>query len=308
MLIALLLLCIVSLVLLLVMKQREKAVSARLSKYVDNVGDGSQSSSDLTADLLKSTASRYDELVALLLPRWSLLTLSIQRKVRRYWLLSIVVAITFFYAWLSQWALAIILGSVSSSFIVVAMTRWHLNKQLAQFEEGFPNAIGTLARCLSAGIALPSAIEQVHQRSAGFILQVFSQLSKQLAIGVSLDDALALVSTELNHHDFSLFAVTLRLNQRAGGQLVDILNQLANDMTVKRMQTKKLLAQTAGVRSSAKIIAAMVPILLAVFYFSAPHIFTYFKDDQSGQYIGIYAVVSIVLGLIIVRQMTRLER
>ena len=310
MLTALIILCIFLLSVLVNIHQREKVIAKRLAQYTNPLDsiDSIDSSQGEHSQLFRATSGFVHQVFSALVMRWQLLSSRAQYRVLMASAVISVLNFIMIYLWGNSVLFALCSSLISAFVVFMVGARWLINQRLHLFEQHLPQAIGTLSRCLSAGVSLPSAIRQIEQRSSGLIEHVFGKLSRQLAIGVGLDDALLLASNELKHYDFSLFTVTLRLNQRAGGQLVGILNQLAKDMTTRQMLNKKLRAQTAGVRSSAKIIAAMVPALLGIFYISAPHILDYFKDNSDGKVVGAYAFFSIVVGLFIVRKMTRLEQ
>jgi tight adherence protein B len=308
MMVGLVIVCIALLFVMFNIRQHEQHIEKRLANYVSDPQAVNSLGTDVKSQLLKnSTSHKLRDLVRFFVPGWGLLSASTKKRIIAGSGLIAIAVGGVIYGSLGHTLLSGLSSIITLLVMLFSFAKLTVAKKINEFEQQLPLAIGTLTRCLLAGISLPAAIEQVHQRSSGLLGCAFKKLSHQLTIGVSLDDALSQVCHELNNTAFSLFSITLRLNQRAGGQLVVILNQLAKDITTRQMLAKKLLAQTAGVRSSAMIITAMVPILLLVFYISAPHILTYFYDDPSGKYVAIYAACSIFLGLIVVRQMTRLE-
>lgn len=183
-----------------------------------------------------------------------------------------------------------------------------LKKQrLNAFEADFPTALAMLARALSAGISTPQAINQLSETMEGSVGESFTRISGLLAIGVSLEDALDDAVLRVPVASFKFFSVTLVLNQHAGGQLSHVISQLMTDLHQKTALNKKLLAMTAQSRASAKIIAALVPLSLLLFYVNSPQIFDYLREDETGKMVSIYAISSVIFGLFIINIMTNLD-
>ena len=196
--------------------------------------------------------------------------------------------------------------AVATVAIPVLVYRSLAVRQQRDFEQQLPTAIATISRAVSAGVSVPQAMQHAAEIT-GPVGQTFQRIVDLLAIGVSLDDALDDACLRVNDAGFKFFAVTLQLNQQTGGQLSQVLRQLMNSLHERKALRKKALSMTAEPRISANIIAALPPLFLLLFWYQAPHIFDYLLNEPAGQYITIYAVISILLGMLIIRQMAKVE-
>jgi len=201
----------------------------------------------------------------------------------------------------------LIVMACSYIFISVFIVRWLQQRQRKRFEADFPAAIASISRAVSAGVSVPAAIAHVSQEISGPVGDTFSRINDLLAIGISLDQALQDASLRIKLASFKFFTVTLLLNQHAGGQLSQILRQLMENLHQRKALQQKVLSMTAEPRTSAKIIAAMPPLFLLLFWFQARYIFDYLLYDPRGQVIAVYSSISIVLGLYIIAKMSKVD-
>lgn len=198
--------------------------------------------------------------------------------------------------------------TIITSYIIgcyLALKRLIKSQRIA-FEANFPQAIATISRAVSAGVAVPAAMAHVTEDIAGPVAQEFQRITDQLAIGITLEDALADASLRVGLPSFKFFTVTLLLNQNSGGQLTFVLHQLMANLHERKALQQKLLSMTAEPRTSAKIIAALPALFLLLFWFQAPHIFDYLLYQPAGQWVSIYAALSIVTGLLLINKMTKI--
>jgi tight adherence protein B len=197
---------------------------------------------------------------------------------------------------------------VSFYFVVSIFTvRWLQQRQTKRFEADFPAAISSISRAVSAGVSVPAAIAHVSQEIEGPVGDIFARINDLLTIGIPLDQALKDAALRVKLASFKFFTVTLLLNQHAGGQLAQILRQLMESLHQRKALQQKVLAMTAEPRTSAKIIAAMPPLFLLLFWYKARYIFDYLLYDERGQVIAIYSCISITLGLYIIAKMSKVD-
>ncbi|PAJ72553.1 hypothetical protein CJF42_20590 [Pseudoalteromonas sp. NBT06-2] len=300
----LLLLCFLTAVLIKLAKQQNK-IDERLTRYlISGVVTDNKTEKMQLFDLKKHKSG------------WQFLLYSYQQKLlavasKKSLIKFLVVALVFFfplYYMTEQLILVWQIFAVITSYIIgsyLALKRLIKNQRIV-FEESFPQAIATISRAVSAGVAVPAAMAHVTEDIAGPVAQEFQRITDQLAIGITLEDALADASLRVGLPSFKFFTVTLLLNQNSGGQLTFVLHQLMANLHERTALQKKLLSMTAEPRTSAKIIAALPPLFLLLFWFQAPHIFDYLLYQSAGQWVSIYAALSIVTGLLVINKMTKI--
>lgn len=191
--------------------------------------------------------------------------------------------------------------------IPIGLFYWLKQANLRQFENDFPAALDLMSRAVSTGSSVEQGFEYVAEQVPGQVGELFGYLVAQLRIGVPVQAALEQACQRLRSPRLRYFSVAVVLNVESGGQLSEVLVKLSRDIQTQRTRETKLQAMTAEPRSSARIVAA-IPVLVALgYYFYSPSNFSILLSHPLGQLISIYVVCSVVLGLIVIEQMTRVN-
>ncbi|WP_254304032.1 type II secretion system F family protein [Shewanella sp. VB17] len=179
--------------------------------------------------------------------------------------------------------------------------------QLKQFDHAFPQVLGQLSRAVAAGISVPQAIAQVSEYQQGFLCREFELISDSLTIGISLKQALQQASHRLPYASFHFFTVALILNQENGGQLREVLYRLGRTLHDNSAIKMKIKSLTAEPRITALILASLPLVLIGIMCFKNPSSFAILIDTPVGQYVLLYVLSSIVLGLSIINVLTKVR-
>jgi tight adherence protein B len=100
----------------------------------------------------------------------------------------------------------------------------------------------------------------------------------EISYGATLQEAIDRVAERCQHADVDLFAATVRLQERAGGNLTGLLKLNANTVRERHKMRMKIRAATSEGRASAMIltsapfiVAAMLQLISPDFYGSVIH-------------------------------------
>lgn len=119
-----------------------------------------------------------------------------------------------------------------------------------------PQALDIIVRSLEAGHPVPSAISLVGREMADPIASEFGMASDEIAYGATLEQAVDRMSVRCQHPDVDLFAATVRLQERAGGNLTGLLKLNANTVRERHRMRLKIKAASSEGRVSAMILTA----------------------------------------------------
>jgi tight adherence protein B len=117
-----------------------------------------------------------------------------------------------------------------------------------------PQALEIVVRSLEAGHPVPTAISLVGREMADPIGTEFGMASDEIAYGATLEQAIERMSQRCQHPDVDLFAATVRLQERAGGNLTGLLKLNASTVRERHRMRLKIKAATAEGRMSAVIL------------------------------------------------------
>jgi tight adherence protein B len=119
-----------------------------------------------------------------------------------------------------------------------------------------PQALEIVVRSLEAGHPVPTAISLVGREMVDPIGTEFGMASDEIAYGATLEQAIERMSQRCQHPDVDLFAATVRLQERAGGNLTGLLKLNASTVRERHRMRLKIKAATAEGRMSAVILTA----------------------------------------------------
>ena len=174
--------------------------------------------------------------------------------------------------------------------------------------EQLPDALDMMARSMRAGHALSSAFKLVATEMPSPINTEFARAFEEQNLGMPFERAVAQMTKRApGNRDLKIFAVSVIVQKETGGNLVEIIEKIAETIRARYRFYGKLRTLTAEGRMSSYILAAL-PICTGVFIgFTNPEYTKLLIDDRIGQMALGYAVVTWVVGLLWMRSMTKVE-
>lgn len=155
-------------------------------------------------------------------------------------------------------------GSVTAVIagIVVALGahRWLEGRRRARTER-FIGQLPDLARLLAngaqAGLGMRRSIELAARELEDPAASELGQVSSELAVGRSLDSALAHLNERLPSKELAVLVQTLVIQARAGGALVTALGHIATTLDERRQLTREAKTASTGMVFTSYIVMAM---------------------------------------------------
>jgi tight adherence protein B len=166
-----------------------------------------------------------------------------------------------------------------------------------------PQALDVIVRSLEAGHPVPTAISLVGREMADPVGTEFGMAADEIAYGSTLEQAIERMSERCKHPDIDLFAATVRLQERAGGNLTGLLKLNANTVRERHKMRLKIKAASSEGRASATILTAAPIVTMGFVSLSSPHFYGDVIDDPVVK-IGLGMIaVWLVLGNLVMRRM-----
>jgi tight adherence protein B len=174
--------------------------------------------------------------------------------------------------------------------------------------EQLPAALDMMARSLRAGHSLTAAFKLVASEMPGPINLEFARAYEEQNLGVSFYKAVQQILNRVpNNADLQIFAVSVVVQKETGGNLVEMLEKLADTIRARYQFYGKLSALTAEGQMSGYVLGAL-PIATAMFlmfvnldYISA------LVTKPMGRIILAYTLISWGVGLVWLREMGKVE-
>jgi tight adherence protein B len=171
-----------------------------------------------------------------------------------------------------------------------------------------PDALEMMARSLRAGHALSSSFKMVANEMPQPISLEFARAFEEQNLGMPFERAVAQMTKRApKNRDLKIFAVSVIVQKETGGNLVEIIEKIAETIRSRYRFYGKLDTLTAEGRMSSYILGAL-PILTGLFiaFTNPPYIMLLFTTKLGNMILG-YAFVSWLFGFIWMRRMGKVS-
>ncbi|QDQ88940.1 pilus assembly protein [Alcaligenaceae bacterium SJ-26] len=203
----------------------------------------------------------------------------------------------------------LLVGSLSALvlFVLIGLVTYRraLDRYLEALRTSLPEAIDAITRTCRAGVPLHSAFAIAAEHLRSPLSAELLQIDRWLRLGVPLRRAMIDSAQRVPIAEYRFFAVILIINQETGGRLGETMDRLSATLRARAELKMKVMSKTSEARASAKIVAALVPSVMAYMYVNAPDDFQFLLTDPVGIKVTVYAVCSVALGLLITHLMVR---
>ena len=180
-------------------------------------------------------------------------------------------------------------------------------KRLKQFEAELPDTLDLLSGSLRAGFSTPDAIEIVAREGTGVGAEEFAEVVQELNLGADLDAALARLIERMPSEDARLLISAIGVQRRTGGNLVDVIRQLARTLRDRRRLRDDIRVLTTQPRVSGYVVGVIPPAMVAVMYFLAPKSFNILVTDPTGRIALVGGGVLVLLGLFLSDRISKID-
>jgi tight adherence protein B len=166
-----------------------------------------------------------------------------------------------------------------------------------------PQALDVIVRSLEAGHPVPTAVALVGREMADPVGTEFGMAADEIAYGATLEQAVGRMAERCQHPDIDLFAATVRLQERAGGNLTGLLKLNANTVRDRHKMRLKIKAASSEGRASASILTAAPILTMGFITLSSPHFYGDVINEPVVRIGLVVIVVWLVLGNLVMRRM-----
>lgn len=296
-------------------KQAEtRVLVARLREIRAKSGVSSRSSrgvSDLMIQENKGTFSQFNKLLDWIAPA-SRLQVSIEQANLTYRatdVLTISVLIAGMVYLLQGlfgegiFLLRLLIAGICGSLPIVYIMRVRA-RRLAKFEENLPDAIDLFNRSMRAGHNIQSGLETIGAETADPVRMEFRRVVEELALGSQLEAALHNLGRRVPLIDLKFFITGLILQRQTGANMVAVLENLSVLIRERLNLAAKMKAATTQQRFSAGLLCALPIVVGLGFWLVKPEYMILLFTDETGSKFLTYAIISEILGILIIRKIS----
>jgi len=229
-------------------------------------------------------------------------------RTSEYFLIQVGSMALFFLIALWRWGIIQALIFAVVGYLVPGFyVKYRVGARLKAFNGQLGDTLTLLSNALKAGYSFAQAIDTVAKNAVPPIGDEFARAVREMNLGGSPDEALNNITKRVASPDFDLVSTAYSIHRTVGGNLAEILDNIAYTIRERIRIKGEISTLTAQARASGTLIT-FLPVVLAVFmYFVTP---TYFRP-MFGNIIGWILIVigsfMIFLGNLIIRRVVAIE-
>jgi tight adherence protein B len=204
------------------------------------------------------------------------------------------------------WFLALFVGVAAgcAPFLVVS---FKAKQRVRLFEEQFPEAIDLLARALRAGHAFITGLSMVADEMPDPVGTEFRLAFDRQNFGMPLPEALRLLGERVPLLDARFFVTAVLTQREAGGNLSEVLDNLASVIRERFRVKRQVRVTTAHARMTGWVLAVLPVALGVVLTMLSPDHMSLLWTDPIGIKMLTTAIVLQVVGSLIIRRLVDVE-
>jgi len=182
------------------------------------------------------------------------------------------------------------------------------NQRSTRLSQQLPDALEMMARSLRAGHALSSAFKMVATEMPTPVSIEFGRAFESQELGMPFEKAVADMTRRApDNQDLKIFALSVIVQKETGGNLVEIIEKIADTVRGREKFQGKLRGLTAEGRMSSYIVGGLPFVsLLFMLVSNRPYLMGLFNEDL-GHYILGYGIITWSLGFMWMRKMIKVK-
>jgi tight adherence protein B len=193
-------------------------------------------------------------------------------------------------------------------FCPIFFVMWKRTQRTNRLSEQLPDALEMMARSLRAGHALSSSFKMVAVEMPTPVSIEFGRAFEAQELGLPFERAVADMTRRApSNQDLKIFALSVIVQKETGGNLVEIIEKIADTVRQRYKFQGKLRGLTAEGRMSAYVVGGL-PFFSLGFMMTCnrAYVMPLFRT-QVGHYVLGFAVVMWTLGFTIIKKMTKVK-
>lgn len=202
-------------------------------------------------------------------------------------------------------------AGVLAGLAAVIVGEWYVKrrarKRIDLFNVQLPIALQMLATSLQSGFSIMDSIRTMARDMESPISDEFGRILDETRAGGSFEDSLERLSQRVGGTDLNIMIQALTVHRQIGGDLGEILGQVAETMREREQLRRDIMSETAQERMSASIVALLPVFVVGMFFFMQRDLVAPLWEEGFGQIMAGIAIVLEVAGFYLMRKVTEVE-
>jgi len=196
---------------------------------------------------------------------------------------------------------------VATWFLSGFVLRFLQARRKRAFDKQLGDTIILLSNALKAGYSFAQAVATVSKSATPPIADEFARATREMALGISVDDALNHMVKRNVSEDFDLMVTAVQIHRVVGGNLAEILDTIAHTIRERVRIKGEIRSLTAQARASGWIITVLPIALGGILTVISPDYFTPMFHQAMGIVMLAIGGFSMAVGFALIQKIVTIE-
>jgi Flp pilus assembly protein TadB len=182
-----------------------------------------------------------------------------------------------------------------------------IRRRRGAFAEQLPDLLQILASSLQSGFSLLQALDAAVREAAQPAGGEFARALAEVRLGADLEDALETVAVRMGSEDLRWTVMAIRIQRGIGGNLAEVLTTTVNTIRERGYLRRHVRSLSAEGRLSAYVLVVMPIVVSAFLFIFEPTYMRPLYATRIGDLMLAGAVLLMITGAVLMRQMIKIE-
>jgi tight adherence protein B len=206
----------------------------------------------------------------------------------------------------ASWVVALLAGSLGAGVPLLAITARRTKRQKLMVQQ-LPDSLDFLARALRAGHSFSTGLQLMGDELPEPIAAEFRRAYERHSVGLPLEQCLRDMVDRFDSSDFAFFVTATLIQRQTGGDLSEVLRNIAAMLRQRIRLQQHVRAKTAEGRFTGYVLSAFPVLMFVVSYVLNPNYAGQLLQSGTGIALLTSAMVMALLGLLMIRKLTTLK-
>ena len=199
------------------------------------------------------------------------------------------------------------MAGVAGFFAPLAAIRYYRARRINRFNTQLVEALQQMANALRAGLTFTQALDQIGRESGAPLRQEFGLFTKEVKLGVPIEEALTNMARRVGSEDLELVATSTNIARQLGGNMAEMFEVISATIRERFRLEGKIKALTSQGKMQGWIVASL-PLWIGLFFnFYRPDLMEPMFEKAFG-YILVSAIILLeATGFVLIRRIVNID-
>jgi tight adherence protein B len=200
-----------------------------------------------------------------------------------------------------------ILGGVTLTYAYILVIKILARKNYQKISGQLPFVLETLSSSVQSGFSLSQALKFTADEVEMPFKLIFTKMLAQMNYNIPLGDVFLKAQKDIKNQEFKMVLDGLIMQDKMGGNIVQMLQRMADWVRQKNKLEKDIKVFTSQGRLSGIIIALLWPLSATIFYFLNAEYISILFTNNTGQIFLFLSMVLEIIGFMMIWKIIKIK-